>query len=148
MGKKRRLWMKWGIMLVIIGLITIQTKAHGENWNWELFLKDIDCDFYYDPDTVTRSPEKIVRVWWKEVFKTREVLKSRGFKQSEYEKVDYQINVTEIDCKKKECRRKFFMLCSEEGESILCTIHRRQLDEWVSERQDHATGILYFRLCQ
>ena len=148
MGKKRRLWMQWEIMLVFIGLITIQTKAHGENWNWELFLKDIDCDFYYDPDTVTRSPEKIVRVWWKEVFKTREVLKSRGFKQSEYEKVDYQINVTEIDCKKKECRRKFFMLCSEEGESILCTIHRRQLDEWVSVRQDHATGILYFRLCQ
>jgi hypothetical protein len=148
MGKKRRLWMKWGIMLVIIGLITIQTKAHGENWNWQLFLKDIDCDFYYDPDTVTRSPEKTVRVWWKEAFKTREVLKSRGFKQSEYEKADYQINVTEIDCKKKECRRKFFMLCSEEGETLLCTIHRKKLEEWVPVRVDHATGALYWKLCQ
>ena len=62
MGKKRRLWTKWGIMLVMIGLITIQTKAYGQSWNWELFLKDADCDFYYDPDTVTRLPENIVRV--------------------------------------------------------------------------------------
>jgi len=63
--------MQWEIMLVIIGLIMIQTKAYGQSWNWELFLKDIDSSFYYDPATVTRSPEKIVRVWWKEVFKTR-----------------------------------------------------------------------------
>jgi hypothetical protein len=148
MGKKRRLWMKWGIVLVIIGLGVIQTRGYGESWNWELLLKDVDYDLYYDPDTVTRSPENIVRVWWKEVFNTREVLKSRGFKRSEYEKTAYQVNVTEINCKKKECRRKFFMLCSEEGESILCTIHRRQLDKWVSVREEHATGILYLRLCQ
>ncbi len=135
-------------MLVMIGLGGIQTKGYGESWNWELFLKDVDCNFYYDPDTVIRSPENIVRVWWKEVFKTKEVLKSRGFTRSEYEKTAYQINVTEINCKKKECRRKFFMLCSEEGASILCTIHRRQLDEWVPMREEHATGALYLKLCQ
>jgi hypothetical protein len=111
-------------------------------------LKDVDCNFYYDPDTVTRSPENIVRVWWKEVFKTREVLRSRGFTQSQYEKTSYQINVTEINCTKKECRRKFFMLCSEEGETVLCTIHRRQLEDWVPTREEHATGTLYLKLCQ
>jgi len=148
MGEKRRLWMKWGIMLVMIGLITIQTEAYGQSWNWELFLKDVDSDFYYDPDTVTRSPEDIVRVWWKEVFKTKEVLKSRGFTRSEYKRTAYQINVTEINCKNKECRRKFFMLCSGEGETILCTIHRRQLDDWVPMREEHATGALYWKLCQ
>ena len=147
MDEKRRLWMKWGIMLVMIGLITIQTEAYGQSWNWKLFLKDVDCDFYYDPDTVTKSPEDIVRVWWKEVFKTKEVLKSRGFTRSEYEKVIYQINVSEIDCNKKESRRRFFMLCSEEGESILCNIHKRQLDEWVPVWQVRPTGILYRKLC-
>ena len=45
------------IMLVMIGLITIQTEAYGQSWNWELFFKDVDSRFYYDPDTVTRSPE-------------------------------------------------------------------------------------------
>ena len=148
MDKKRRLWMKWGIMLVTIGLITIQTKAYGQSWSWELFLTDVDSDFYYDPDTVSRSPENIVRVWWKEVFKTKDVLKSRGFTRSEYKNTAYQINVTEINCKKKECRRKFFMLCSEKGENILCTIHRRQLEEWVPMREEHATGALYWKLCQ
>jgi hypothetical protein len=148
MGKKRRLWVKWGIVLVIIGLGGIQTKGYGESWKWELLLKDVDYDLYYDPDTVTRSPENIVRVWWKEVFKTKEVLKSRGFTRSEYEKAAYQINVTEINCKKKECCRKFFMLCSEEGETIFCTIHRRQLDEWIPMREEHATGVLYLKLCQ
>lgn len=148
MGKKRRLWMKWEIVLLIIGLITIQTKVYGESWNWELFLRDVDCNFYYDPDTVLRSPENIVRVWWKEVFNTKEVLRSRGFTRSEYEKTAYQINVTEINCQTKESRRRFFMLCSGEGESILCTIHRRQLDEWVSVREEHPIGALYWKLCQ
>jgi len=148
MGRKRRLWMQWEIMFVFIGLITIQTKAYGQSWNWEHFLNDIDSNFYYDPATVTKSSENIVRVWWKEVFKTKEVLKSRGFKQSVYEKADYQINVTEINCKKKECVRKFFMLCSDEGETLLCTIHRKQLEEWVPVRGDHATGVLYLKLCQ
>jgi hypothetical protein len=148
MGKKRRLSIRWGIILVIVGFVVIQAEAYGQSWNWELFLNDVDITFYYDPDTVIRLPGDIVRVWWKEVFKTREVLKSRGFKQSEYEKTAYQINVTEINCKKKECLRKFFMLCSEEGETLLCTIHRKQLEGWVPVRGDHATGVLYFKLCQ
>ena len=148
MDKKKRLWMKWGMMLLVICFVAIQGEAYGNSWNWELFLRDLDCDFYYDPDTVARSPENIERVWWKETFKTKEVLKSRGFTRSEYEKTAYQINVTEINCRKKESRIKFFMLCSEEGESILCTIHRRQMDEWVPIRREHAIGVLYLKLCQ
>lgn len=148
MGRNRRLWMRWRMVLLIICLIVIQGKVYGNSWDWELFLRDVDCDFYYDPDTVARSSENIVRVWWKEVFKTKEVLKSRGFTRSEYEEAAFQINVTEINCKKKECRRKFFMICSGEGESILCTIHRRQIEEWVPMREEHATGALYLKLCQ
>ena len=148
MGKKRRLGMKWGIMLVIIGFVAIQTEAHGESWNWKFFLSNAECDFFYDPDTALRSPEGIVRVWWKEVFKTEKVLKSRGFTESKYEKAVYQINVTEINCERKECCMKFFMLCSGEGESILCTIHRRQSDEWVSVREGYPIGALYWKLCR
>jgi hypothetical protein len=148
MGKKRRLWMKWGITLVIIGFVVIQTDAYGQSWNWELFLSDLECDYFYDPDTVFRLPENILRVWWKEVFKTKEVLRSRGFTGNEYEKVVYQINVSEIDCHKKESRRKFFMLCSETGESIFCNIHRRQLEEWVPVWRVRPTGVLYRELCR
>jgi len=147
MGKKRRFRMRWGIMLVMIGLVVIQTEAYGQSWKWEFFSSDSECDFFYDPDTVFRSPENIVRVWWKEIFHRKEVLRSRGFTGSEYEKVVYQVNVSEIDCNKKESRRRFFMLCSEEGESILCNIHRRQLDEWVPVWQVRPTGILYRKLC-
>ena len=49
-------------MLVIVGFVFIQIEAYGQSWNWELFLRDVDCDFYYDLDTVMRSPENIVRV--------------------------------------------------------------------------------------
>lgn len=148
MGKKRRLWMILGIMLVVIGLVVIQTKAYGESWNWKFFWRDLECDFFYDPDTVDGSPRNIIRVWWKEVFHTKEVLRSRGFTGSEYEKAAYQINVSEINCKKKECRRRFFMICSEEGGNILCNIHRRQLDEWVPVWQVPSTGALYWKLCR
>jgi len=111
-------------------------------------LKRFRVRFFYDPDTVLRSSENILRVWWKEVFKTKEVLRSRGFTGSEYDKAVYQVNVTEIHCQKKESRRKFFMLCSETGESILCNIHRRQLEEWVPVWRVRPTGVLYRELCR
>ncbi|MGZ3596070.1 MAG: hypothetical protein ACXWMH_09255 [Syntrophales bacterium] len=148
MGKKRRLWMIWGIMLMIIGLVEIQTEAYGQSWNWKFFLSDAECDFYYDPVTVSMSPERIVRVWWKEVFKTKEVLKSRGFTGDEYEKVVSQINVTEINCPRKEWRRKFFMFCSGEGDNTPCAIQREQSDKWVLVMEEQPIGDLYRKLCQ
>ncbi len=145
MDKRRLLW---GIVLVMIGFLTIQTKAYGQSWRWEFFSSNLECDFFYDPETVFRSPENIVRVWWKEVFKTKEVLRSRGFTGSEYENVAYQINASEIDCHKKESRRRFFMLCSEKGESVFCNIHKRQLEEWVPVWKAQPTGALYWKLCR
>ena len=148
MGKKRRLWIKWGIMLVIIGLVAIQPEAHGNSWKWEYIFSDEECDIFYDPGTVFMSSENIVRVWWKEVFTTKDVLRSRGLTGSEYEKAAYQINVSEINCQRKESRRKFFMVCSGEGDIILCNIHRQRLDEWVPVWQVHPIGVLYWKLCQ
>ena len=148
MREKRRLWINLGTLFVMIGLVAIQTDVRGDSWNWKYFSSDAECDFFYDPDTVLKSAEDIVRVWWKEVFHTKEVLRSRGFTGSEYEKAIYQINVSEINCKKKESCRKFFMICSEEGATILCNMHKRQLEEWVPVWQVHATGVLYRELCR
>jgi hypothetical protein len=140
--------MIWGIMLVIIGLVEIRIETYGNSSNWKFFLSNVESDFYYDPDTLSRSPERIVRVWWKEVFKTKEVLRSRGFTGGEYEKVTYQVNVTEINCPRKEWRRKFFMLCSGEGDDAVCTIHKEQSDKWVPVMEEQPIGALYGKLCQ
>ena len=148
MGKKRRLSIIRVIMLVIIGLGSLQAEAHGDPWDWQFFLTNSECDFYYAPGTAIRSQEGVVRVWWKEVFKTKEVLTSRGFTGSEYEKVTYQINVTEINCLKKEFLRKFFMLCSGEGNNVFCDIHRQHSEKWSSMRDEQAIGVLYLELCR
>ena len=148
MGKKKRLWMTWGILLVMLGLVATQTEAQEKNWDWKFFLDNDECAFFYSPGTVFRSQAGIVRVWWKEVFMTKRVLKSRGFTGSEYEKVTYQINVTEMNCSKKEYLRKFFMLCSGEGDSVFCDIHRQHSREWLPVRQDQPIGVLYLELCR
>ena len=140
--------MKWGIFLVMISLGAIQTEVHGDKWDWKFFLTNAECDFFYSPGTVFRSDAGIVRVWWKEVFKTKDVLKSRGFTRREYEKVAYQINVTEINCSQKEYLRKFFMLCSNEGDSVFCDIHRHHLEEWSPVRKEQPIGVLYLELCR
>jgi len=144
----RRTWMKWEIMLVIIGFVVLEAETHGNSWKWDFFLTNAECDFFYDPGTVFRSPENIVRVWWKEVFRTIEVLKSRGFTGSEYGKAAYQINVTEINCQKKEFRRKFFMLCSEKGDNILCNIHRLHSNEWIPVNTEQPIEVLYLKVCR
>ena len=148
MGKKRRLSIIRVIMLVIIGLVSLQAEAHGDPWDWQFFLTNSECDFYYAPGTAIRSQEGVVRVWWKEVFKTKEVLTSRGFTGSEYEKVTYQINVTEINCSRQEYLRKFFMLCSGEGNNVFCDIHRKHSDKWSPVREEQPIGDLYLLLCR
>ena len=147
MGNKRRSFIKWEIMLLAVGLVAIQTQARENSGNWEFFFNNAECDFFYDRNTVSRSPESIVRVCWKEVFKTKEVLRSRGFTGSEYEKVVYQLNVTEINCPRKEWRRKFFMLCSGEGDDTGCTIHKERSDKWVPIMEEQPIGALYEKVC-
>ena len=120
----------------------------GKQFEMGIFLQQCRVRFFYDPDTVFKSAEDIVRVWWKEDFKTKEVLRSRGFTGSEYEKAAYQINVSEINCKKKEVCRKMFMICAAEGENILCNIHRRKSDEWVPVQQIPPLGVLYWKVCR
>ena len=146
MGKKNSV--KWGIMVVIIGLAFLQTKSYGTDWKWDFFLTNAECDCFYDPGTIFRSPENIVRVWWKEVFRTSEVLKSRGFTGTEYEKAVYQINVTEINCPGKEFRRKFYMLCSEKGENISCNIHKMHSNEWIPVSAEQPIAALYLKACR
>ena len=148
MAKKRRLGLIWGIMVVIIGLAEIQTEAYGDSGNWKFFLSDAECDFYYDAGAVSGSPEKVVRVSWKEVFKTKEALRSRGFTGSEYEKVVYQLNVTEINCPRKQWRRKFFMLCSGEEDDIPCAIHKEKSDKWLPVKEGQPIGALHWKVCQ
>ena len=148
MGKKRRLWGMGGCVLVIICFVAIQREAHGESGNWKFFMSNAECDLYYDSDNVSRSPESIVRVTWKEVFKTKEVLKSRGFIGSEYEKVAYQLNVTEVNCPRKEWRRKFLMLCSGEPDDTPCAIRKEKSDKWLPVMEEQPIGGLYGILCQ
>ena len=139
--------MKWEIMLVVVGLVAIQTEAHENTRSWKFFFTNVESDFFYDPDTVSKSPESIVRVCWKEVFKTKEVLRSRGFTGSECEKVVYQLNVTEINCLRKEWRRKCFMLRSGERDDTGCTIHKERSDKWVPVMEGRPIGALYGKVC-
>ena len=148
MGKKKRLWMKWGILLVMLGFVASQTESQEKNWDWKFFLENDECAFFYSPGTVLRSQEGTVRVWWKEHFKTKRVLKSRGFTGSEYDKVTYQINVTEINCSRQEYLRKFFMLCSGEGNNVFCDIHRQHSGKWAPVSEEQPIGAVYLILCR
>jgi len=127
------------------------SDSNGSIWRqWKLgiLLEQCRVRFFFDLATVSRSPQGIVRVSWKEVFKTKEVLRSRGFTGSEYEKVDYQINVTEINCPGKKWRRRFFMLCSGEINDTVCDIHKEKSDKWVPIRQEQPIGALYGKVCR
>ena len=148
MGQKREAWVIWGCVLVIICFVAIQREAHGETGNWKFFLSNSECDHYYNSDTVSRSPERIIRVTWKEVFKTKEVLKSRGFTGSEYEKIAYQLNVTELNCPRKEWRRKLLILCSGEEDDTPCTIRKEKSDQWLPVIEEQPIGALSRMVCQ
>ena len=60
----KSLSVKLGFILVVIGL-ALFTSAEVWGEDWKLFKKTEDANFYYDKEDITRSPQKIVKVWIK-----------------------------------------------------------------------------------
>jgi hypothetical protein len=52
--------MKWGILLVMFGLVASQTEALEYDWDWKFLLENDDCAFFYSPGAFTGSIEDVV----------------------------------------------------------------------------------------
>ena len=108
------------VILVVIGL-TFFCYAEGWGADWRLFGKNDRVDFYYDADSITRPPFKvIVRVWEKRIFTEKGVTDAvgrSGFGEK-YRSLGFVTGLSEFNCADKQKRALSLIWYSKDGESL------------------------------
>ena len=86
------------------------TNGQGANWTYLSEPKDKSGKEYFDMDTITVSPDGIVRVWSKRVYsdsgRTLMLLERQkaGMPPGGYENLEALLALNELSCNKKEYR--------------------------------------------
>ena len=90
----KSLSVKLGVILIGLAIF-----GYAEVWgqDWELLEKIENNKFYYDKKDVTHSPQKIVKVWIRQVYskKDKGMIDLGGRR---YENLSYSINSLEFVC--------------------------------------------------
>jgi hypothetical protein len=108
------------VILVVIGL-TFFCFAEGWGADWRLLGKNDRADFYYDAESITRPPSKIIfRVWEKRVFTEKGVAEAvgrSGFGEK-YRNLGFVMGLSEFNCADKLNRALSLIWYSRDGESL------------------------------
>ena len=90
----KKLSVKLGVILIGLAIF-----GYAEVWgvDWELIEKIEGNKFYYDKKDVTHSPQKIVKVWIRQVY-TKKDKGMFGMVGLRYENLSYSINSLEFVC--------------------------------------------------
>jgi hypothetical protein len=108
------------VILLLIGIIFL---CYGEGWgaDWKLFGKNDRADFYYDAESITRPPSKvIIRVWEKRIFTEKGVgdaVGRSGFGEK-YKDLSYVMGLSEFQCADKQKRTLSLIWYSKDGEKL------------------------------
>jgi hypothetical protein len=108
------------VILAVIGL-TFSCFAEGWGADWRLFGKNDRADFYYDADSITRPPSKIIfRVWEKRIFTEKgvsEAVGRSGFGER-YRNLGFVMGLSEFNCADKQNRALSLIWYARDGESL------------------------------
>jgi hypothetical protein len=108
---------KVGVIFVVMGLTLF---SYSDVWgeDWKLFKKTADAKFYYDRKDITRSPQKLVNVWVKQVYTKKGKMDMINLVGPRYEHLSYSINSLEFDCGGKMVRFLSMTYYSKNGDVL------------------------------
>jgi hypothetical protein len=136
-------------LLVKLGLVlTIGLSIFGyaEVWgaDWELLEKIEGSKFYYDKKDVTHSPQKIAKVWIRQVYteKDKGMISSVGLR---HENLSYSINSLEFDCGARMTRFLSMTYHSDNGDLLGLGYPS---DKWESIPPNSMFDALYKLVCK
>ncbi len=135
----------------ILGVIGLLLLCCGENWgaDWRLLGENEWAASYYDADSITRPPSKIIlRVSEKKVFTEKGVAEAAGRSGfgEKYRDLSFVVAVSELNCAEKQKRTLSLTWYSKDGKIL-------SSDEGLSARWDpifpgSISETLYQRLCR
>jgi len=129
--------MVFGLSISLLGIFSC-TGVYGADWK---FLKaNVEGEFFYDAENVTRSTANIVGVWLKIIY-------SEKFKEEEdLTHLSQTIGLWEIDCKdKKMC----LLSTSHTSKEVEISVPQVWLPpDWKSISPDTIMDTLYKKVCK
>jgi hypothetical protein len=140
----KSLLVKLGIVSVIIGLTVFgYVKVWGEDW--KLFKKTEDAKFYYDKKDITHSPQKILKVWIRQVYTKKGKMDMTNLVGPRYENLSYSINSLEFDCGAKLIHFLSMTYYSKNGDVLDL---ENPPDKWESIPPHSMFDALYKKVCK
>jgi len=107
-------------LLFAITMFFIVSQAQGAEW-LSIGKDRVGNELFYDPDTLTKLPTGITKVWMKGVYsvegkkeRIQERIKSK-LPVENYEKLSYVLELQEINCVKREFRVMAYTDYSSDG---------------------------------
>ena len=135
---------KAGVICVIMGLtLFAYSEVRGEDW--KLFKKTADAKFYYDRKDITRSPQKLVSVWVKQVYTKKGKIDMINLVGPRYEHLSYSSNSLEFDCGAKMVRFVSMTYYSKNGDVLGL---EDSTDKWESITPNSVFDALHKKVCK
>jgi len=133
--------------LRVVFVIGLAIFSCGEVWgqDWKLFKKTDDAKFYYDKEDITRSPEKIVKVWIRQVYAKKGKMDMIKLVGPRYENLSYSINSLEFDCRAKLIHFLSMTYYSKNGDVLDL---ENSPDKWESIPSNSTFDALYRKVCK
>ena len=135
---------KLGVISTIIGLTIF---GYGEVWgeDWKLLKKTEDAKFYYNKKDITDSPQKIVKVWIRQVYTKKGKMNMIKLVGPRYENLSYSINSLEFDCGGKLIHFLSMTYYSKNGDVLDL---ENPSDKWESIRPGSVFDVLNKKVCK
>ena len=140
--------MKSLLGVILVGLFIF---SHAVAWgsDWRFVGANEQLSFYYDAESITRSPEKTIRMWSKSVYTDKgriDLIKRFG---KIHEDADHAVELVELDCLKRMVRYLSATFYSK-GSTLSSskTGDFKLTDEWVFIEPDTFADPIYKILCK
>ena len=140
----KTLSLKLRVALAVVGLTLF---GYADVWgeDWKLFKKTEDAKFYYDKQDITHLPQKMVKVWIKQVYTKKGKVDMIKLAWPRYESLSYSINSLEYDCG-GEMVRFLSMTYYSKNKDVLDL--ENPPDKWEPVRENSMFAVLFKKVCK
>jgi hypothetical protein len=132
------------VVLAIVFGLNIFFYATAWGFDWKYYGTNEDGTYFYETETMTRLSQQIVRVCVQSIYTEKGVSHWVKWGGKQFQKLDFTLIVSELNCVEKSIRHLRIVFYSKEGE----TFNPIKNEEWHFFAPDSLPGTLFNEVCK
>lgn len=131
---------------VIVGIIGLIAFGHTEGWgvDWKYYGTNEDGSYFYDTESMTRSPKELIEVWVQSAYSEKGISHWVREGGKGFQDLDYSLIWLGLNCVERSARYLRIVFYSKNGN----VFHPMDNDEWHFIAPDSMTETLYKEVCK